>query len=485
MNVEAGAPDGHAPESMHRGAILVTVAAAVFVASGYAVNVWVGRLLGPQDYGRFGVVIALMTVLNVVQNAAIPQAVARFVAQRPGAAHGILRRGAELQLAIAIVLAALLASVAPWIAEILGDSALSDTLRLVALVLPAYGLFTLLMAFHNGRRAYTRQALTQGAYAVAKAILAIGLAYPFKLLGAIGGYVLAPLIGILVGWQRLWAPRAPLQYGSLLAFAGPMSVYALASVAQLNVDIFFVKAMVDQPDAAGFYAAGQNISRIPYFLMTGLAVILLPAVAAAATRGHGAARSTTSRAIRAATLLVVPAAALIAATSHSLIELLYSDSYAAGADALAILAVGMGGLALSTVVASVLNGVGRAAVTAIVSLAAATGTILLCMLLIPPLGGVGAAIATTAGATACLVTLTALVARHIAGAIPVASIARIALASTAVAAAVWAIPAHGAWLLGLYAAAGVAGLGLLALLGELTLSDLSIAVAAVRRRGAA
>jgi hypothetical protein len=48
---------------------------------------------------------------------------------------------------------------------------------------------------------------------------------------------------------------------------------------------------------------------------------------------------------------------------------------------------------------------------------------------------------------------------------------------------VWAVPAHGLGLLGLYAAAGVAGVALLVLLGELTLSDLRIAAAAVRRRG--
>ena len=39
------------------------------MASGYVVNVWLGRLLGPEDYGRFGVAISLLTILNVVQGA--------------------------------------------------------------------------------------------------------------------------------------------------------------------------------------------------------------------------------------------------------------------------------------------------------------------------------------------------------------------------------------------------------------------------------
>ena len=470
------------PESAVRGAALATIASAVFVASGYAVNVWLGRLLGPVDYGRFGVILALMTVLNVVQSAAIPQATARFVAQSPESGPGILRRGVELQLLIAFTLTILLAGLAPVISELLGDEALTDLLRLMALILPPYGLFTLLVAFHNGRRAYTRQVLTQGAYSVAKVTMAIGLAYPLQLMGAIGGYVLAPLAAIAVGWQRLWAPRAALPYRAILAFAAPVSVHALGSVGQLNVDIFFVKALAPDSGAAGYYAAAQSLSRIPYFLLSGLAFILLPAVAAAAARGGPAVRSTTARAIRAATLIVVPAAMLVALTSGPLIELFYSPSYAPGAGPLALLSVGMGVLALASVAASVLIGVGKTALTAATSLIGVAITVVLCLVLIPPLGGVGAALATTAGATTSLAVLAGLMVRHVPHAIPVASVARIALSTAIVGALVWAIPARGPWLLAVYGAAALIGLGLLVLFREVDAGELRMALAALRRR---
>jgi stage V sporulation protein B len=469
------------PESIPRGAVLITVASAVFVISGYAVNVWLGRLLGPEDYGRFGVVIALITVLNVVQNAAIPQAVARFVAANSEPPEGILRLGAELQIGVALVLTACLVIAAPWISTLLGDDNLVYPLRVIALVLPAYGIFTLLMAFDNGRRAYTRQAVTQGTYAVAKAIASIGLSYPLQLLGAVIGYVVAPLVAIVVGWQRLWAPRATLGYRSLLGFAGPLSVYALASVGQLNFDILFVKAMVPGTGAAGFYAASQNISRIPYFLLTGLAVILLPAVAAAVTRGGEAVRSTSREALRAAVLLVVPPAALIVATSARLVELVYSESYAPGAGALSILAIGMGAVALSTVVASVVNGIGRAGATAAVTVGGTALTVVLCPILIPPFGATGAALATTAGGTVSLVILTLLATSSIPHLIPLASVARICAASGIVGVAAWLVPASGFWLVLEYLAAGLAGAALLVMGGELTERDLRTTLASLRR----
>ena len=100
------------PQSITHGVIAATVASGIFMASGYVVNVWLGRLLGPEEYGRFGVAISVLTILNVVQ-AAVPQAVARATAQDPESADGTLRRGVELQLATALLLTIGL-SVAAW-----------------------------------------------------------------------------------------------------------------------------------------------------------------------------------------------------------------------------------------------------------------------------------------------------------------------------------------------------------------------------------
>ena len=168
------------------GAIVSTAAAGIFIASGYVVNVWLGRLLGPDDYGRFNLIVSLVTVLNIVQRTAIPQAVARSTAQRPEAADGTLRRGIELQSAISLALAAALALGATTIASVLGDPQLVRLLWLSALVLPGYGLLTLLMAFHNGRGSYTRQAVANTAYSLAKAVGSIGLAYS-SVVGAVIG----------------------------------------------------------------------------------------------------------------------------------------------------------------------------------------------------------------------------------------------------------------------------------------------------------
>jgi stage V sporulation protein B len=463
----------HRPQSISHGAIVVTAAAGVFVASGYIVNVWLGRLLGPDDYGRFGVVISLLTVLNVIQNAAIPQAVARTTAEAPEMAEGTLRRGVELQMAMAVLMTAALMVAAPVIAGILGDGSLVGLIRLAALALPGYGLFTLLMAYHNGRRHYTRQAATQAAYAIAKALGAIGLAYAYRLGGAISGYVIAAVVGVIAGWHRFSAPRSPVPYRRLIGFAGPLSVYAIASIGQMSVDIFFVKAVTSNPDIAGYYAASQNVARIPYYLMTGLAAIILPAIAAAARRGNEAAATTAASALRWALILVVPSTAIILSTSTPLIELLYSTEYRPGGELLVLLAPAMGALALSSIVAGVLSGLGRPGASAMLAGIGLAVTVVACVVLIPAHGAPGAALATLIGTSVALVGSAALLWRLAHGSLPFASALRVAGAAAVVAAIGWGLSPTGAGLMAAYAGLAVLGLAILLVTREMTLEELN------------
>ena len=458
------------PQSTSHGVIAVTLASATFMASGYLVNVWLGRLLGPEDYGRFGVAISLLTILNVVQ-AAVPQAVARATAKDPDSANGILRRGVELQLGTALVLMVCLGLGAWPLAELIGDPELVGPLVLCALVLPPYGLLTLLIAFHSGRRYYTRQAVTQATYAVTKAAGAVGLAYAFKLPGALVGYLVAACVSLIVGWHRLWAPRSSISSGQLVRFAGPLSVYALASTGLMSADIFFVKAIVATPSAAGYYAAGQNIARIPLFLVAGLAAIILPAVAAAGRRGVEASAATASRAVRWAFIIVLPMSAVILATSTPLVELVYSTSYRPGGSVLAMLSPAMAALAMSSIVAGILGGVGRVASPASFSVAGFAVTVVACLILTPAAGPEGAAAATLIGSLVALTGMVLTLKRTISGSLPLASLVRVGIVSIVVGSIAWIISAEGASLLIVYAVLGVLSGALLIWSRELTLEE--------------
>jgi O-antigen/teichoic acid export membrane protein len=464
--------EGRPRHSLTAGAILVTAASGVFVLSGYIVNVWLGRLLGPADYGRFGIVIGVVTILNVIQNTSVPQAVARTVAHTPQAAATALRRGAELQLIISVLMAAAVVLAAPLIGHVLGDAALTDVVRLAGLSLAPYGLFALFLAFHNGTRNYVRQAVSSIVYSVTKGVAAVGLAHAFQLAGAVGGYALAAMMGCAASWPSIRAARVSLPYRQLIGLAVPIAAYAIASVALMSVDIFFVKAGVADPRAAGFYAAGQSISRIPFYLMSGLAAVILPGVAAAMQRGHDAATRTAAEAIRWSVVAVVPVVAVMTPTSDALIELLFSSEYRPGGTTLAVLLPAIGALAISSILAGLLAGIGRPWPAAVMALAGVVVTLGACGVLVPMAGPEGAALGTLTGSVVALLGMATILWRSMPGVAPLATISRVILVAVPAGLIARFVDPAGIDLVALYAALGAATIGVLGMAGDIPLPAL-------------
>jgi O-antigen/teichoic acid export membrane protein len=223
-------------------ALAVTVASALFVVAGYAINVALGRALGPVDYGLFGVVIGLMTVVNALQTSAIPQAIAKFAAEHRYELNDLLVSGGVLQMGTGLALALLLFVLADVVAGGLNDARLAGLMRIAALAFPSYALLTLLIGIENGRGHYLRQAFMLSVYSVVKAALAVGLGLVVAVPGAITAYVLAPLAGAAVAGavpKARQGRRLPLR--PFLSYAIPLLLLAALSMAYLNLDLFLVK----------------------------------------------------------------------------------------------------------------------------------------------------------------------------------------------------------------------------------------------------
>lgn len=469
--IDAAAGSGSRPaQSLASGTIAITAASGLFVLSGYVINIVLGRTLGPADYGLFGVVIGLMTVLNAVQNASIPQAVARFTAEQREPANDILAAGAVAQFVSGVVVGVTLFLLATPLASLFGDDGLAAPLRVAAFVLPPYAFFSLLMGFSAGRGRYSQQALLLSVYALAKAMFVVGLSAVAGLVGAIAGYFLAaisalPASGVWgIGTRRL-APLRP-----MLLYSVPLLLVALIAMTHLNLDLFFVKALVDEREAAGHYAAAQNVARVPYFLAGGFAAILLPAIARAAAYGRSGAQPMVRDALRLGFIAVAPLAALLAGSGDEVVRLLYGEGYSPANSVLVVLSPAVACLSLSTLLVSMLSGIGRpflAVVGAGVGLAI---TALSCVLLVPPLGTLGAAVATLAGGLVAVVGAIWAAGRVFGTKPPALTFVRAGAAASAIGLAARAIDGNVALLVGLPGLLLLYG-ALLVVLRELTTED--------------
>jgi stage V sporulation protein B len=382
-----------------KGTIYLTAASLVYMVSGYFLSVWLGRFLGPEKYGEYGVIISLMTLINLVQTSGLPQATAKFIAERSDEATSIFKRAIQIQLILAIGLMVILAFLAIPSAHFLGDNKLAPFVAATALILPLYGLYSIYIGYYNGLHLFRKQAIINIAYSVAKMAAVILLTVFFGLAGAIAGFVLAPLAAILVGGFYPKGVVAKFPARQLVGLSVPLILFSVLSMLQLSVDIFLVKKLIGDDKWTGYYVAAQNISLVLYLGLSAFSQMILPSIARAFGKNdHAEASTLLGDAYRYLLLGLLPLAALFMAKSHQLISVLYSSVYSPGAEALLILVAAYAALTIYVLSANSLNGAGRPRYSNIISVIGVVTTAVIAWNLIPSLGIRGAAIGTLIGA---------------------------------------------------------------------------------------
>jgi O-antigen/teichoic acid export membrane protein len=382
-----------------KGAVYLSFSAFLFMLSGYIANIWLGRHFGPQVYGQYGVIIALISLINIMQTSGLPQALAKFTAEKPIDKDGILRSALIIQITSTVTIAGLFALAAPLIARLLKDASLVPYLRLSALVFPLYGIYSIFVGYYNGLHKFRRQAELNGIYAIAKAFGIIFLTILFKLYGAIAAFVIAPIITLAFGFHK---PESTKQFPKkkLVIFSLPIIIFSFATTLFLSLDLLFMKSLLSSDKlAAGYYIAAQNIALVIYFCMSAASSVILPMISSNIAQGlNEKASKLINQSLRYMLIVLAPVAALMAATSSQLINVVYSSKYNNGAPALKILLVAYVLLAVFVLFSNVLNGAGKPYAPVKAAVPGLIVSALLCALLIPRNGLVGAAISTTVGA---------------------------------------------------------------------------------------
>jgi stage V sporulation protein B len=387
---------------MH-GVVLIGLSNVLFIIVGYLTNIWLGRYLGPEQYGVYGVLTALMTAMNIMQVSGIPQAVSRFVAEKRDSAEAVLKSGLRIQLLSTVVVGLIFFLLAPEIANIFHDHNFIDYCRLMSLVFPAYGIFALYSGYYNGLHNFRRQALMQTAYSTSKLIFVIGLAISFSIYGIIAGFILAPLVAILFGFK---APRTKNIFSrrQIITYSLPLIGFAILVTLQLSVDLFSLKAIARDSKVAGYYTAAQSIAIIIYFGLSAIGQILFPSISSYVSAGNlTKARLIIENSFRYLLIILIPIATLMAATTNELIKLLYGQEYSASATPLLILIIGYVFLTIFAMLANALNGAGRAKNSMLFAAIGLSTTIICCLILIPKFEAIGAALSASLGSFVSMV----------------------------------------------------------------------------------
>lgn len=358
-------------------------------------------MLGPEDYGTFGVMLALMTTVNLILISGFPQACSKYIAEDNARLSDIVRYSRIIQVIISLVVFGIYLGLASVIADLLGDSELTPYIRISALCIPAYALFGLYEAgYLNGLRQFGKQAKASLGNSLSKVAIVFLLVFlGLGVTGAIIGYILAALVGFFVAWKYLGKPEeihSGFDWHKLVRFGIPATLFAVIMFTLLSIDLWAVKALTVSDKDTGYYTSANTIARVPFFVFQGLVQALLPSISRSTSRDDSKrTRDYINRSMRYVLMLLIPGILLLSATSSDLIALAYGSEYQQGAAPLELLVLGVGLLTVFSVLTSATMGAGRTGIVLAIAMVMAVMDIALNVILIPEYGLMGAATATT------------------------------------------------------------------------------------------
>lgn len=426
-----------------RGAIYLVGASAAFLLSSYAIHFGLGRHLGPPDYGSFGVILTLMSTVNLLVATGLPQAASKHISEGHNDLGSVVRASRRIQITVSLLIFGLYFGMADLIADLLHDPDLSTYIRLSACVIPFYALYSLYCdGFLNGLRRFGQQASASVLSSLAKVVLAFVLVIiGLNVKGAILAYIIAAVVGWLAAW-RYFSPvqrtTAAFQWTKLLKFGIPATLLLTMLYFMTSIDLLGVKALIhSNPDTGnpdtGLYTAASTIAKVPYFLLTGLAMVILPSISmSTSTHNTSLTASYINQSVRYMLMLLAPVVVLISATSEALVSLLYSSTYAGAGHSLSILIFGLGFFSIFFVLAHVILGSGKPGIAFAMALPLMALAIALNIVLIPRYGLPGAAWATTITAITGVTIVAAYILRRFKALIGFKSLLKICFASAIV-----------------------------------------------------
>ncbi len=438
-----------------RSGAIGLVGAAVNGAFGFVLTVVVTRAFGVDGSGALFTVIGLVSIVGAVCCLGADTALMWAVPRRPGGESGRLLPVAVLPtLGSALVVAVAGVLLAEPVSRLLLDSAAgAGLIRLAFAGVPVIVAATVLLAAVRASRPV-------GAYVLVQFVL-VPVTRPLLMLAAVaagggvllgfGGWLLPMGVAVVAGLALIVRPfgltgagvRARLRpraadWRSFWGFALPRSASVAIDASSMWVGVLLTGALAGQAEAGVFAAVGR-------YVLAGLLVMqgLRVAVAPQMSRLLGAGRRAEAAAVyRRTTLAIVvlswPAYLLLAVFAPAFLAL-FGDGFAAGAAAMAVLAVAMLVNVGVGLVQTVLLMSGNSRGHLMAAVAGLTLNVGAALVLIPRHGALGAAIAWSLGIVCENLLAAALARKALAGPLSSRALVRAGAAVVLVTAAVSAV----------------------------------------------
>ena len=394
----------------------LVISEIIFNLSGYIIHSFVGRILGPADYGRYGLVVTLTTMVIILIGNGIPTAMAKYISEvfetNPRLVLVIKRKAIILQTILISGITILFFFSAPLISYALGDVSLTPLFRISTFIIPAFAMASFYFSYYTGLHKFNTQSILKTLRSILKVLAIVGLAYAYKVPGSIVGYALASFSVFLIAFtldrfkytkelkkaaegQNL-SLESTFETKKLINYAWQVIIFFLAYELLISIDLYLVKGILHDDYLTGIYNAALTVGRIPYYIFYALTIMLLPVISkSTAEEDYEQTNSVINQSLRLMVILLVPSVILISEFSRPIIKIFYSSKYIDAAYPMSILAYGVGFLTIFYVMSFVLNGAGKTKIPMWISIFGVILNTILNLILIKKYALTGSAIATT------------------------------------------------------------------------------------------
>lgn len=436
-----------------KSALWVTISEIIFNLSGFVIHSILGRILGPADYGRYGIIVTLTTMVIILIGNGIPTAMSKYISEifetNPRLILKIKKQAVIIQAIIISAITIIFYLSAPLISRALGDPTLTPLFRFSSMIIPAFAAASFYFSFYTGLHKFNIQAALKTVRSFLRIIFVVGLAVTFGLYGSIAGYIIAPFIVFVIALfidkfiinRKMKAAISQMPedknletdfpWKKLVNYGWQIVIFFLAYELLISIDLYMVKGILHDDSLTGIYNASLTVGRIPYYVFYAMTVFILPMVSRkSANNNLKNAKEIIDNALRIMLIFLTPMVILLSVYAHQTLELLYGSKYLAGALPMSILVIGVGFLTIFYVLSFAANGGGKTIVSMMISFLGLALNIVLNYFFILKLGIVGSAWATTVTSFFTMLLMLYYIKKHFGASFNTKEILKVSLAGT-------------------------------------------------------
>jgi len=382
---------------MAKGTLYLMIAQVIFLGSGYIIHVGLAKTISPIEYGRFGVILSILMITQIFLNMGIPETVSKFISEGRDTKK-VKKKALQIQLLFSLILFLIMFLLAPAIAGLLKDQKLVDFIRFASFIIPIRAVFSTLYGVINGLRHFKNSAVVSIIYDVIRVIFVFIFIYlGFGVLGAIGGYIFGAVVSLFFAFifSRENKLGKTISSKEIITFSIPMIGFAASYITVINLDIFFVKAIIVNQNMAGYYTAIKALTSIVFGIAIALSFTLLPSISKSFSKKEiSQTKSYINESIRYLLMILLPIVVIISLTSSKLINLLFPSEYVVAAFTLSIHMFGIILISFFVVLGSIINGIGKPKISFSIGIFLLVLNVLLNYFMIKSYGIVGGAYTT-------------------------------------------------------------------------------------------